>query len=128
MGKHFSCFKNKKYIFAITFVSTVQADFVYAEHELFEISLGALKLQSIVHITGDDQILYKYVLNRQSIFFLHDKISFSQDNRSFWSQNLIKKQMFSIYFDSDAPTPSVFYSCPTEVISFEIKGPIVTGE
>lgn len=69
MGKHFSCFKNKKYIFAITFVSTVQADFVYVEHELFEISLGALKLQSIVHITGDDQILYKYVLNRQSIFF-----------------------------------------------------------
>lgn len=36
--------------------------------------------------------------------------------------------MLSIYFDSDAPPPSVFYSCPTEVISIEIKGPIVTGE
>ena len=60
--------KNFKKNYAIKFISTVQADFVYAEHAFFESSLVALKLQSVVHITGDDQILYKSVLNSQSIF------------------------------------------------------------
>ena len=55
MGENFLCFKKLKKNYAIKFISTVQADFVYADHAFFESSLVALKLQSVVHITGDDQ-------------------------------------------------------------------------
>ena len=63
--------KIKKKNYAIKFVSTVQADFVYADHACFESSLGALRLQSIVHITGDDQNNLVQVCLKQSEHFFY---------------------------------------------------------
>ena len=63
--------KNFKKSNAIKFVSTVQADFVYADRACFESSLGALKVQSIVHITGDDQNNLVQVCLKQSEHFFY---------------------------------------------------------
>lgn len=57
--------------YAIKFVSTVQADFVNADRACFESSLGALKPQSIVHITGDDQNNLVQVCLKQSEHFFY---------------------------------------------------------